>query len=113
MDLSQISRNYTLNLIFLVSHCFSIVFETFSYDDSGLDKGKSPLKSMKNIVNRRFEMKFISMIGKTVRDNTSGHLWTYLGSYYALLDGLTYHKQLFFSRPLHFSYKLSCLEPLL
>ena len=40
MDLSQISRNYTLNLIFLVSHCFSIVFETFSYDDSGLDKGK-------------------------------------------------------------------------
>ena len=38
---------------FLVSHCFSIVFETFSYDDSAWIKGNSPLKSMKNRVNRR------------------------------------------------------------
>ena len=53
MDLSQISRNYTLNAIFLVSHCFSIVFETFSYDDSGLDKGKFSIEINENRVNRR------------------------------------------------------------
>ena len=65
-------------------------------------KRNYPLKLMKNRVNRRVEMTFISMIGKTVRDNTSDHLWIYFGSYYVLLDGLAYHKQLYFSASITF-----------
>ena len=61
-------------------------------------KGNSPLKSLKIEQIVMFEMKFISMIWKTVWDNTSDHLWTYLASYYTLLDGLAYRKQLFVSR---------------
>ena len=49
-----------------------------------------------------FEMKFMSMIGKTVRDNTSDQKLIYLGPYYVILDGLTYHKQLYFSASIAF-----------